>query len=78
MPCVEFHLHVLLDSLYIQFRFVPSRHLIEIKCLFSNRLNVWIAVLLHGGSGGRFCFVFNRLRYTACPVVIPPMDSLVR
>ena len=47
MPCVEFHLHVLLDSLYIQFRFVPSRHLIEIKWLFSNRLNVWIAVLLH-------------------------------
>ena len=38
---------MLLDSLYIQFRFVPSRHLIEIKWLFSNRLNVWIAVLLH-------------------------------
>ena len=27
--------------------FVPSRHLIEIKCLFSNCLNVWVAVLLH-------------------------------
>ena len=78
MPCAEFHLHVLLDSLYIQFSFPPWRHLIGIKCLFSNRLNVWIAVLLHGGSGGRFCFVFNHLCYTAYPVAIPPMDSLVR
>ena len=77
MPCAEFHLHVLLDSLYIQFSFVPWRHLIGIKCLFSNRLNVWIAVLLYGGSGGRFCFVFNHQCYTACPVAIPPVDSLV-
>ena len=47
-PCVEFHLHVLLDSLYIQFRLYLRAHLIEIKCLFSNRLNVWFAVLLQG------------------------------
>ena len=30
-PCVEFHLHVLLDSLYIQFRLYLRGHLIEIK-----------------------------------------------
>ena len=29
--CVEFHLHVLLDSLYIQFRLYLRGHLIEIK-----------------------------------------------
>ena len=37
---------MLLDSLYIQFSFVPSWHLIEIKRRFSNRLKVWFAVLL--------------------------------
>ena len=33
---------------------------------------------LNGKSPLLLRLFFNRLRYTACPVVIPPIDSLVR
>ena len=69
-PCVESYLHVLIDSLYIQFSFVPSGHLIEIK--MSVQYHVVAAVAASAS------FFLNRLRYTACPVVIPPIDSLLR
>ena len=51
------HMHVL-HTLFLQFRLYLSGPWYTLKCLFSTRLYVRFVVLLHGGSGGHFYFVY--------------------